>query len=194
MKKILITILLIVAVNMFSQSSNEIKVKTSSLIYSVDSVSELETINWSEAKEFFEGNTEEEEVTLGIKVNELHKKNSKVKTKQSFEIKGKVKDLDKLIHIMKKYQIKTTAKAKPLSLIYTVDSIEELKTIDWEEARTFFKDHDEDQKITLGCKVKRVKKEKSKLDVKQSFIVSAEAKELDKLIKIMMNYTSSQEK
>lgn len=194
MKKAILTVLLIIVVKTFSQSVDSVKIKASSLIYTVDSVNELETINWNEAKEFFEGNTEEEEVTLGIKVKGLNKKKSKVKTKQSFEIKGKVKDLDKLIHIMKKYQVKTTAKTKPLSLIYTVDSIEELKTIDWEEARTFFKDHDKDQKITLGCKVKRVKKEKSKLDVKQSFIVSAEAKELDKLIKMMMNYTSSQEK
>ncbi|WP_442265253.1 hypothetical protein ACSIGC_13055 [Tenacibaculum sp. ZS6-P6] len=194
MKKAILIVLLIIVVKTFSQSVDSVKIKASSLIYTVDSVNELETINWNEAKEFFEGNTEEEEVTLGIKVKGLNKKKSKVKTKQSFEIKGKVKDLDKLIHIMKKYQVKTTAKTKPLSLIYTVDSIEELKTIDWEEARTFFKDHDQDQKITLGCKVKRVKKEKSKLDVKQSFIVSAEAKELDKLIKMMMNYTSSQEK
>lgn len=194
MKKAILIVLLIIVVKTFSQSVDSVKIKASSLIYTVDSVNELETINWNEAKEFFEGNTEEEEVTLGIKVKGLNKKKSKVKTKQSFEIKGKVKDLDKLIHIMKKYQVKTTAKTKPLSLIYTVDSIEELKTIDWEEARTFFKDHDKDQKITLGCKVKRVKKEKSKLDVKQSFIVSAEAKELDKLIKMMMNYTSSQEK
>ncbi|SNR17334.1 hypothetical protein [Tenacibaculum jejuense] len=192
MTKIMITALLLVITNTFSQSFDEIK--TTSLIYSVDNIEELETIDWKGTKEFFEGNKEDEEVTLGIKIKELSNNESKVKTKQSFEIKGKVKDLDKLITMMKKYQIRTITKVKPKSLIYTVDTVEELKNIDWTKAKTFFKSHDENQEITLGCKVKQAKKENSKLDVKQSFIISAKAKELDKLIKIMMNYTSSQKK
>ncbi|MFY7671280.1 hypothetical protein ACOSP6_09380 [Tenacibaculum sp. MEBiC06402] len=191
MKNLFFIALALLSINLYSQSKKKTKIQTTSLIFTVDSSEEVKKINWDDTKEFFEDADEDEEITLGIKV----KKNGKVlksDSKHNFLISGKVKNLDNLIKIISNYEVETTPKVKMSSLIYTVDSVEELQEIDWEEVKKSFVDKDEDEEITLGCKVKKSEDENSKLNIKQSFIISGKVKDLDKLIKIMSNYTKNQ--
>lgn len=192
MKRIIITLLLLTAINIQAQSKKKkIKVKATSFFYTVDSIQELKDIEWKNAKEFFSVNDEDEEIVIGIRINE-GKDSIQFKTKEKFKLRGKTKNLGKLIKMMSSYQSQAEAKANTSSLVYTVDSIEELKSINWKEAKDFFEGNDGDSEITLGCKVKRKKRKKSKLEIKESFEVTGKMKDLDKLIKIMSNYTSSQ--
>ena len=191
MKKLVLVGLLLISININAQSKDKTKIKTTSLTFTVDTADELKTINWNDAKEFFEDNDENEEITLGIKV----KKSGEVITSESkhnFLVTGKVKNLNNLIKIISNYEVETKPEVKMSSLIYTVDSVKELKEINWEEVRKSFEEKGEDEEITLGCKVKNSDKEKSKVDIKQSFIVTGKVKDLDKLIKAMSNYTKNQ--
>ena len=106
MKKIITILLISFSTILFSQEDitmaemNENKV--TSLIFSVDSTDELKSINWVDVKEIFKNNKDEnEKVVLGFKVKD-NKSNSKLKFKHSFEVKGKLSDLDGTIEMAKK--------------------------------------------------------------------------------------------
>ena len=71
-----------------------------SLVYTVDSIDELNEINWSDIKTMFDNN-KNETIVLGFKVKS-DKKNDTLKFKQSFKVEGKLEDLDGTIKITKK--------------------------------------------------------------------------------------------
>ncbi len=194
MKNIITVILLITAINAFAQTkkTKKVKFKTSSLVFSVDSTDELKTINWDETKDFFKNSDEDEEISIGFKVMKGDNINTKFKVKESMVLNGKVTHIDKFIKILSDYKPKSVDEVKESALVFTVDSIKELKDIKWKEAKEFFEGSNEEDEITLGCKVKRSKEEKSKSTIKKSFQVSGKFKDLDKLIKIMSKYTKSQ--
>ena len=194
MKNIITVVLLITTMSAFAQAkkTKEVKFKTTSLVFSVDSSDELKTINWDEAKDFFKDSDEDEEISIGFKVKKGDSRNTKLNIKESMVLNGKVAHIDKFIKILSDYKPKNTNEVKKSALVFTVDSIKELKEIDWKEAQEFFEGNDEDDEVILGCKVRRSKEEKSKLTIKQSYQVSGKFKDLDKLIKIMSKYTKSQ--
>lgn len=70
-----------------------------SISYMADSIEELETINWTDVKEMFDKNKNNEkmELTFGLDFE-----NSKNNFKSSFKIAGESKDLDSLITKSKK--------------------------------------------------------------------------------------------
>lgn len=191
MKNIVLLVVVLISINAYAQEKKNVKFKTTSLTFTVDSTDEAKKINWDETKEFFEDVDKDEEITLGIKI----KKNGEVfksESKHNFLISGKAGNIDQLIKIISNYEVETKPEVKMSSLIYTVDSVKELKEIDWKEVKKSFADKDEDEEITLGCKVKSSDEESSKVDIKQSFIVTGKVKDLDKLIKAMSNYTKNQ--
>ncbi len=190
MKNIIIVIAAIISLNTSAQEKKNVKFKTTSLTFTVDSTDEVKKINWDETKEFFEDADKDEEISLGIKV----KKKGEVfksESKHNFLISGKAGNIDQLIKIISNYEFSKPEVKKSL-LVYTVDSIEELKEIDWNEVKESLKGKDKSEEITLGCKVKNKEGDDSKLDIKQSFIITGKIKDLDKLIKIMSNYTRNQ--
>ena len=76
--------------------------KVTSLIFSVDSVKELKTINWNDVKEIFKSNKNSSEiVAIGFTVRD-NQKDSKLKFKHSFKVKGKLSDLDGTIAMTKR--------------------------------------------------------------------------------------------
>lgn len=106
MKKV-ITALLICLSSVFYAQENAATLNVNdsnvtSLVFSVDSVDELKSINWDDVKEIFKGNTnKDEKVVFGFKVKDNTEK-SKVKIKHSFEVKGKLSDIDNTIALAKK--------------------------------------------------------------------------------------------
>ena len=73
-----------------------------SLVYTVDSVEELNEIKWSDIKTMFDKNTNKNEtIILGFKVKN-DTKNSTSKFKHSFKVEGKLEDLEGTIKITKK--------------------------------------------------------------------------------------------
>lgn len=102
MRKILITLLFFISIKAFSQESqsNINVINIESLQFKVDSVNELETINWKDVKETFEENSPESAIFLKIVVDKK-KENSIVKS-FSYKVDGKAKDIDSLITRLKK--------------------------------------------------------------------------------------------
>lgn len=102
MKKIFLTLFLCASLNVFSQKSktkiNVINIE--SLQFEVDSVDELETIDWKDVKETFEENSPESSIFLKITV--ANKKKGKLKKSFSYKVDGKAKDIDSLITRIKK--------------------------------------------------------------------------------------------
>ena len=106
MKKIITVLLFCLSTMIHSQediTTAEIdENKITSLIYSVDSIEELKSINWNDVKEIFNSNKDNKEmIVLGFKVKD-NQKNSKLKFKHSFEVKGELSDLDGTIEMAKK--------------------------------------------------------------------------------------------
>lgn len=191
MKKLFAIVLVLATITTYSQSEKKIKIKTTSLTFTVNSEDKLETINWGDAKEFFEDNDKDEEISLGIKI----KKNGEalvIPSKHDFLITGKVKNIDELIKIISNYKVKKTSKIKNSELIYTVNSVEKLKEIDWNNVKKSFEGKDKNEEITLGFKIKGEQEGKSKKSIKQNFILTGKVKQLDKLIRIMSNYIENQ--
>ena len=102
MKKVSVILLLLISVVTYSQNSGttaEIKKSTlTKLIYTVNSIEELKSINWNDVKDIFKEDNKEETIVLGFKVKGINKE----EIKHSFEVKGKVSDIDNTIEITKK--------------------------------------------------------------------------------------------
>lgn len=106
MKKIITILFISLSSIIYSQEDNttaEIKESNiTTLIFSVDSVKELRSINWNDVKEIFNENTnKKEKVVLGFKVKN-NKKNSNLKYKHSFQVEGELTDLNETIKVVKK--------------------------------------------------------------------------------------------
>ena len=106
MKKIITILLISLSSIIYSQEDNtaaEIKESNvTTLVFSVDSVKELKSINWDDVKDIFNENTnKKEKVVLGFKVKN-NKKNSNLKYKHSFQVEGKLSDLNETIKVIKK--------------------------------------------------------------------------------------------
>lgn len=76
-----------------------IKVKTTSISYTVDSIKELEEINWENVRGFFSKNNQDERIEISF---ELDLKKSRNKFKSSIKVSGETKNLDSLIIKSKK--------------------------------------------------------------------------------------------
>ncbi|AUC16205.1 hypothetical protein BTO06_14000 [Tenacibaculum sp. SZ-18] len=190
MKNIITIIVAIISLNTYAQEKKNIKYKTTSLTFTVDSTDEVKKINWDDTKEFFEDADKDEEISLGIKIKKKGEE-FKSESKHNFLISGNAGNIDQLIKMISNYEFSKT-KVEKSSLVYTVESIEELKEINWNEVKESLKDKDENEEITLGCKVKGKDKDELKFETKQSFIITGKIKDLDKLINIMSNYTKNQ--
>jgi hypothetical protein len=106
MKKIITILLISMSSIIFSQedvTTAEIKdSNVNSLIFSVDSIEELKSINWDDIKDIFKKNTDKDKkVILGFNVKN-DDKNSSRKFKHSFEAKGKLSDMEETIEMTKK--------------------------------------------------------------------------------------------
>ena len=106
MKKISTILFLLISGLLFSQSEAPIATlkesKIISLVYSVDSLEELKTINWDDVKEIFNRNeNKDESIVLGFKVKR-DVNDSEPKFKHSVEVKGKMSDLEGTIEITRK--------------------------------------------------------------------------------------------
>ncbi|WP_272151676.1 hypothetical protein [Tenacibaculum aiptasiae] len=106
MKKTITSLLFCLSAIVYGQKDiTTVKVeenKVTSLIFSVDSVEELKTINWNDVKEVFKSNKDSnEKIALGFTVKK-HKKNSKLKFKHSFKVKSELSDLDGTIEMTKR--------------------------------------------------------------------------------------------
>ncbi len=104
MKKCIIIIFVFVAINISAQDSldsivKETNVKVTSVSYNVDSSDELKTINWTNIKELFHSNKEDETIEMNFSLNYPK---SKYKIKSSIKVGGKSKDIDSLIIRAKK--------------------------------------------------------------------------------------------
>ncbi len=76
--------------------------KITSLIFTVDNLSELKTINWKDIKDMVKENKSTDSIALGFRVR------SKDKTKRiaydnSIVVKGKSEDIDEFIKINKRF-------------------------------------------------------------------------------------------
>ncbi|WP_275315725.1 hypothetical protein [Tenacibaculum bernardetii] len=107
MKKIITILLISLSSIIYSQEDNtttaEIKESNiTTIVLTVDSIKELKSINWDDVKEVFNENTDnEEKVILGFKVKN-NKKDSNLKYKHSFQVEGKLSDLNETIKVVKK--------------------------------------------------------------------------------------------
>ena len=106
MKKIITILLISISSIIFSQEDvTTAEIEDSNvnfLIFSVDSVEELKNIKWEDIKDIFKANTDKDKkFTLGFKVKN-EDKNSSLKIKHSFEVKGSLTDLDGTIGMAKK--------------------------------------------------------------------------------------------
>lgn len=106
MKKLFFLAVLLSVTLGFSQEKNPDAVynvsnlKVTSLTFSVDSVKELKTINWSDVKEIFENNDNpNQKIELTFKIDLPESKN---KIKSSITIGGKSGKIDDLITSAKK--------------------------------------------------------------------------------------------
>ncbi len=106
MKKILIAFAFLSVLNLNAQKESAkaeiIDNSITSLVFTVDSVEELETIDWKDVKDIFKNNNEKDSIKLGYRVRFNETKKNDHEFKHSFEIKGKAGDIDESIKIAKK--------------------------------------------------------------------------------------------
>ena len=69
--------------------------------------------------------------------------------------------------------------AKVTAVSYSVSSIEELETIDWESAKEFFSENEDDVEIKMSFEIDL---KESKYKIKAKFSVGGESQEIDSLI------------
>lgn len=89
-----------VAINESINTNTEVKV--TSMSYKVDSVKELENIDWDEVKTIFETNKDEELIKMSFGIDLKKTENQKVSIAGKFTVEGKSKNLDDLIAKSKK--------------------------------------------------------------------------------------------
>jgi len=89
-----------VAINEAIHTNTEVKV--TSMSYSVDAISELESINWDELKTFFENNKDDETIKMSFGINIKKPENKKVSIASKFSVEGKAENIDGLIAKSKK--------------------------------------------------------------------------------------------
>lgn len=82
-----------------SKTIKETSATVHSIKYTVNSIKELQKINWDKTKEIFKKNKPEELISLAF---EIDLPESKHKYKSSVEVGGKTEDLDSLIKIIEK--------------------------------------------------------------------------------------------
>jgi hypothetical protein len=70
-----------------------------SLMFSVDSMGELKTINWKDIKEIFSSNSKNQKIELAFEFDLAKSRNT---IKGSFKVGGESKDIDNLIKRAKK--------------------------------------------------------------------------------------------
>jgi hypothetical protein len=89
-----------VAINEAINTDTEVKV--TSMSFNVDSIKELENINWDELKTLFENNKDEEIIKMSFGVDIKKHENKKVSISTKLSVEGKSKDIDNLIEKSKK--------------------------------------------------------------------------------------------
>ncbi|MFY9241928.1 MAG: hypothetical protein WAO74_02760 [Polaribacter sp.] len=106
MKNILTFNLLFLSIITFSQEKSflskvtkENSVTTHSIKYAVNSIEDLKSINWDDAKEMFQKNKPEEIIELAFEINLPESKN---KYNSSVKVGGKTENIDSLIKMIKK--------------------------------------------------------------------------------------------
>lgn len=105
MKRIIITMLLFISALGVAQEEkgikaiNEVNLHITSLSYSMESVEELQSIDWKELETLFEENDNDQEIALKF---ELKLGGDQKRFKSSFSVKGKTKNMDDLINKAKK--------------------------------------------------------------------------------------------
>jgi len=77
-------------------------VKVTSMSYKVDSVKELENIDWNEVKTIFETNKADEVIKLSFGIDLKKSENKKVSIAGKFSVEGKSENIDDLINKSKK--------------------------------------------------------------------------------------------
>lgn len=106
MKQLIITVLFFFVLTIQAQQEiATVKVndsKITSLIFTVDNLNELKTINWKDIKDMIKENKSNDSIALGFRVR------SKDKTKRiaydnSIVVKGKSEDIDDFIKINKRF-------------------------------------------------------------------------------------------
>lgn len=106
MKNLIIIALLLLTITTYAQKETAtVKVnnsKITSLIFTVDNLNELKTINWKDIKDMVKKNKSTDSIALGFRVR------SKDKTKRiaydnSIVVKGKSEDIDDFIKINKRF-------------------------------------------------------------------------------------------
>lgn len=111
MKKIITLLVALTSFIGFAQSKNIVlednynynsQVKITSLSYDVDSVTELEEIDWKEIKSIFNTNNEDVVIKLSFAINMKKQKNKKVKIAGKFSVEGKTDNIEELIKKSKK--------------------------------------------------------------------------------------------
>lgn len=111
MKKLITLLVALTSFISFAQSKNIVleynynynsQVKITSLSYDVDSVTELEEIDWKEIKSIFNTNKEDDVVKLSFAINMDKRKSKKVKIAGKFSVEGKTDIIDELIKKSKK--------------------------------------------------------------------------------------------
>jgi hypothetical protein len=106
MKKLVVVLFLFMVTISFAQTTSKVmqtekstEVKVHAISYTVDSVKELETIDWNSVKEVFEYNNETEIIKMSFGID---LKKSKNNFKSSITVSGETKDIDSLIIKAKK--------------------------------------------------------------------------------------------
>jgi hypothetical protein len=111
MKKLITLLVALTSFIGFAQSKNIVlednynynsQVKITSLSYDVDSVTELEEIDWKEIKSIFNTNNEDDVIKLSFAINMKKQKNKKVKIAGKFSVEGKTDNIEELIKKSKK--------------------------------------------------------------------------------------------
>lgn len=101
MKKIILSSCLLLSTFIYSQKKEIIKsFNLNSVAISVDSIQEIDTINWEVIKESFKENDPESDVFLKVAIKQI--KNENVKMSFSFKVEGKAANIDSLVLRLKK--------------------------------------------------------------------------------------------
>ncbi|OSY86879.1 hypothetical protein WH52_14460 [Tenacibaculum holothuriorum] len=106
MKNLIITALLLLTVTTYAQKeTTTVKVndsKITSLIFTVDNLNELKTINWKDIKDMVKENKPTDSIALGFRVRSKDK-SKRVAYDNSIVVKGKSEDIDDFIKINKRF-------------------------------------------------------------------------------------------
>jgi hypothetical protein len=79
--------------------------------------------------------------------------------------------------------INTDTDVKITSISYTVDSIKELKSINWDEIKSIFETNKEDEVIKMSFEINLKESEGKKVKVSGKFSVEGKSENIDDLIK-----------